>query len=331
MDGILAENKCITRDSSLDAAKGILIILVVYAHCFTSGILHDFIFSFHMPAFFLISGITGAISCEADKPYYKTATKLLRTIGVPFLFFEFLGVISEIIRSGFSQSLKGFVFNTVTLRCNNIVDWFLGTLLFAKLISVLFFKLSRRITRTKYADVIYISISVLFMIIAVLLPKEMPFVVKVWRRILVANGFIAIGYTFEQLIRKKKIFIGVISLLATLIVSIINTDYMDINELQFDYPVFFFVAAFLGSYGVIQIGKLCCWKPLIWIGNNSIIIMGTHIPILLLLRHFLGIVEPTILQRICNMVAILLLEIPIILIVRNYVPFFIGQKIRRKI
>ena len=36
------------RDPALDAAKGLLILTVVVAHCFTEGALHDFIFSFHI-------------------------------------------------------------------------------------------------------------------------------------------------------------------------------------------------------------------------------------------------------------------------------------------
>lgn len=48
------------RDPALDAAKGLLILTVVFAHCFTEGTLHDFIFSFHMPAFFVLAGITAS-------------------------------------------------------------------------------------------------------------------------------------------------------------------------------------------------------------------------------------------------------------------------------
>lgn len=43
------------RTQSVDIAKGILIILVVVAHAQTD-IIHDIIFMFHMPLFFVISG-----------------------------------------------------------------------------------------------------------------------------------------------------------------------------------------------------------------------------------------------------------------------------------
>lgn len=43
------------RTQSVDIAKGILIILVVVAHA-QADIVHDIIFIFHMPLFFVISG-----------------------------------------------------------------------------------------------------------------------------------------------------------------------------------------------------------------------------------------------------------------------------------
>ena len=41
----------------IDRAKGMLIILVVIGHIWQSGVVFDLIYTFHMPAFFVISGI----------------------------------------------------------------------------------------------------------------------------------------------------------------------------------------------------------------------------------------------------------------------------------
>ena len=45
-----------TRFDWVDTAKGLGIILVVIAHVWTKGPVRDFIYSFHMPLFFLLSG-----------------------------------------------------------------------------------------------------------------------------------------------------------------------------------------------------------------------------------------------------------------------------------
>ena len=316
------------RDLSLDAAKGLLILTVVYAHCFTEGILHDFIFSFHMPAFFVISGITAALSREAEKPFWKTVWKLLRTLAIPYLFFELLGVLQELIRNGLQQSWKGFLFNALTLRCNNIVDWFLGTLLLAKLLSLVLCKLLRRLLKRRTADVIYLTVSLAAMAAAVLISKTSPFAVAVLRRALIANGLLAIGLVLEPVLRKKALVIGLAALAAAFGLSLLNTEFADLNELHFGLPAVFFGAALLGSYGAIQLGKITVCCPLLWLGKNSLIIMGTHIPLLLIFRYITGVTAPTIWQRAIDLVLILVLEIPIVWLIRRFAPFLIGQNRR---
>ena len=45
------------RIDFIDVAKGIAIFLVVYGHTYDGRNLHLFIYSFHMPLFFFISGL----------------------------------------------------------------------------------------------------------------------------------------------------------------------------------------------------------------------------------------------------------------------------------
>ena len=319
------------RDLSLDAAKGLLILMVVYAHCFTEGILHDFFFSFHMPAFFVISGITASLSREADRPFGNTVRKLFRSLGIPYIFFELLGVLQELIRNGFEQSWKGFLFNALSLRCNNIVDWFLGTLLLAKLLSLFVCKLLRKLLKQKTADILYLLGSVTCMIAAVLVSRAEPFVFVVIRRVLIAHGFLAIGLTLEPLLRKKAVLFGLAALSAAFALSLTNTEFADINELHFGITAVFFACALLGSCGILQLGKLVCISPLVWLGKNSLIIMGTHIPILLIARYFTANTAPTVFHRIADFILILALEIPIIWSINRFAPFLIGKARRSRI
>ena len=46
----------VKRVDYLDYAKGIAIILVVLGHIFSGGNIKTYIYSFHMPLFFIISG-----------------------------------------------------------------------------------------------------------------------------------------------------------------------------------------------------------------------------------------------------------------------------------
>ena len=84
------------RDSRLDFAKGILIVLVVIGHSFfpmetlgkahLDSFLYKFIYSFHMPAFMLLSGYFFYNSNR--KPLKNVLGTKIKSIGVPFLFFN---------------------------------------------------------------------------------------------------------------------------------------------------------------------------------------------------------------------------------------------------
>lgn len=65
----------------IDILKGVAIILVVVGHNATQNIT-DFIFCFHMPLFFLLSGFT--FSPKPIKQYIHKSTKRLL---VPYIFF----------------------------------------------------------------------------------------------------------------------------------------------------------------------------------------------------------------------------------------------------
>ncbi len=83
------------RDPKIDFAKGVLIVLVVLGHCiqisyagsneFYSNGLFKLIYSFHMPAFMLISG--WLFYSSRNKAYSKIAVAKLQHIGIPILAF----------------------------------------------------------------------------------------------------------------------------------------------------------------------------------------------------------------------------------------------------
>lgn len=61
------------RDYKIDVYRGILILLVVAAH-FQSDLLHDIIFLFHMPLFFILSGFLIKIDKIVSASYLRKKT-----------------------------------------------------------------------------------------------------------------------------------------------------------------------------------------------------------------------------------------------------------------
>lgn len=91
-----------TRDVRLDAAKGVLIFLVVFGHLIEPvrgegwGMhVYRFIYLFHMPAFIFISGMLTSHRLDGDH-----AAKLVSRLLVPLLVFECLDLLVHYLARG---------------------------------------------------------------------------------------------------------------------------------------------------------------------------------------------------------------------------------------
>ena len=128
----------------IDRAKGILIILVVIGHIWQSGPVFNTIYVFHMPAFFVISGLLLGITKSYRKGFGSFFLRRLFAFGIPFLFIELLGVLTDIIRRGVTLNWKGYVFNTLSLHYNDHNLWFIVSLFLVELIFAALALLLRR-------------------------------------------------------------------------------------------------------------------------------------------------------------------------------------------
>lgn len=88
------------RDKSVDIAKGIGIILVVWGHTFGCCPIFNWIHLFHMPLFFLLSGCF----INPNESYRVFFYKKWRTLLVPFISFYLICLSIKLILKVF---LKG--------------------------------------------------------------------------------------------------------------------------------------------------------------------------------------------------------------------------------
>lgn len=93
-------NEIVTRDKKIDALRGILIILVVLGHS-THSLFHDFIFLFHMPLFFILSGFLISKNGIAKKGYY---VKKVKQIMMPYFVYGIADIF--LVRHSIKQSLR---------------------------------------------------------------------------------------------------------------------------------------------------------------------------------------------------------------------------------
>ncbi len=79
------------RDTAVDVLRGFGILLVVAGHIY-SGPWISYIFSFHMPLFFFLSGFCAARK-ERQEPFGRYVLKKCRTLLLPYVIFFFLSLL----------------------------------------------------------------------------------------------------------------------------------------------------------------------------------------------------------------------------------------------
>lgn len=80
--GIIGEDIILRRLSWLDILKGIGIILVVIGHIYLNPTVRDWLYSFHMPLFFLAAGLL-----YKEKPIVTDIKRRIKTIVIPLIRF----------------------------------------------------------------------------------------------------------------------------------------------------------------------------------------------------------------------------------------------------
>ena len=301
-----------TRIAYIDNAKGILILCIVLGHIYTEGAIHKLIYVFHVPAFFIISGILFNYSKIFEKNYVSILKKKICHLLVPLVFFEILGAIVYIIRFGFTQSIFGFIYNTLHFDFNNGPDWFLFVLFVDEVVFIIICK----IIKNRY---IIGGLAIGVAVLSLVLSSNMI------SKVMLSFSFIAIGYIFFRLLQKINVWAIVVTLCLIVICTIGNT-VVDVSQMHLGNPIMFWLGALAGTYLILALGIYKSFSILEFYGKNSLIIMGTHQPLLLLIMELTQRKSFSILYGGILFIIIIMLEIPIICLFNRFFPFLIGKK-----
>ena len=164
------------RNESIDIAKGIGIILVVLGHLNhyiylnnTYKGIHDFIFMFHMPLFFLLSGFTLKIYEESPMKtlFRRRLNSLIRPFVIGCIIFGLYDILKELLVSKSFNALSFFnyLIKPLVTVGNFEGSWFLPCLFLAVLLTMLIIVSTRN---NLYKTIIFLCIVGL---IGLFLPK----------------------------------------------------------------------------------------------------------------------------------------------------------------
>lgn len=303
------ENK---RIAYLDMVKGIGIILVVAGH---SGYLpHNVltvVTSFHMPLFFIVSGMLIRLTGEEQRPFRQLLSRKLKNLMLPYGIFSLVylliygGYFHYISGSLTARQIQEYIIQAVSLDGISVL-WFLSALFFAQIFFLGIRKIFFLRKRTKSGKISSIAVCMVAALSACCLKPwvfGMLSAETLWEqwfmgvmyllfRAAAGTGFLALGYVtmegLERLDRLKasrkpgrqsgrELAAGFLCLILTAFLSLYN-GICDLRYMQFHSLPIFLLCAYLGTMGIVFLCRgIPVWKWLCFLGANSLIIMLTHL------------------------------------------------------
>lgn len=157
----MTEDKSMQRLAFLDVAKALGIILVVLGHNLGSGELHDYIYSFHMPFFFIICGFSRKWTVSGIKEFGKELCKSVERYVIPY--FILMLIAGELSL----HNIKNYIFvnRNITYEYPLLAKWFLPCFFVSICLSLLLYQLVGRIkNRGVYSVAILLCAAVLIIL-----------------------------------------------------------------------------------------------------------------------------------------------------------------------
>lgn len=290
-----------SRVSYIDIAKGIGILLVIIGHCVNKNTpIHNWIFSFHMPFFFFVSGYF--FKTERYTSFGDLIKNKGRRLLIPYTIFSILGLIISLVIPSWRQQidLDGILVDVYTgyPKLSHITStWFLISLFLCMIIwwviNYLFKNSLIRIGFIALSGIIGAVISRMHEEVNIASSNEKTISLPGGRLPLTIDAcftafvFFAIGNIVCSKIKNKVIankrnstlLVGIITLVVNIIFSIHLNSRVNIHGCMEGNILYFYIAAFTGIHFVIAFSKILdkgqlSKRYLLLIGKNTMLILG---------------------------------------------------------
>lgn len=332
----------------IDVLKGIGILLVALSH--QQSPLKLYIFSFHMPLFFFISGFV--YHRHRQTPLGRYVKRRAQTIAAPYFYFSLLTWPFWVLvgrRYGHDAHYQVSNFKPLlgTLYGNghgqwmlhNIPLWFLACLFTTSVLFALIYRAGKTNRRLALSLVL---LSVLGYLDSLYMPVRLPWAFDV---ALTATVFYGAGFLFCAL-RPTGFTVGraggagwlVLSLGVVALCTWLNTR-VDMNTNRYGNVFLFYLGAFGGIAGcaalAMWIGKSTVLE---YLGRNSLIIFAFHsvgssfakAPVHFLFKTPIETTHGSLAWALVFAAGSVLFTIPVIEIINRFFPFLIGRARRRE-
>lgn len=340
------------RDRLIDTAKGFGIILVVFGHINTSGVINELISNFHMPLFFFLSGAV-LIYSKSNSINIK---KKIKALLFPYWFFSLfffvywwfieskyiVPVPIGPIYSGFLGNLPFVIQYFINILTAWAIGWSMGYdaplwFLPTMFIAVVSYIIIRKVLG-KYSIICCAICASVFFIGGDKIPV-MPCGFDIAMRVLPL--FWMGEKTYVNLRDMSIIRSAILAVIAfVLYYIIIHFYHPGLSMIGRSFGVWwqFYLMSFLGITSFILLCKILLipsFNIVEWLGKSSIIILSVHLPMIHLFLWYLlpkitiynfDIVSQSLWMSLVATIFITLVVLPFIYIINRYLPFIIGRK-----
>ncbi len=299
------------RKEYIDVAKGIGIILVIAGHCGLWKGITAFIYFFHMPLFFLLSGLVG----NDNVPFGLYCKKKLKSLIYPYFTLGSIAIVYNTIIEhirGINGGSTMLYKRIIALVYGNYI-WesngkYIGTLWFmpAMFCTALICYGIKKIDRLKYRFIIIgfcymLAVSSVYIYTTYNIRLPWCLDIAFLASIIYMSGVVLKNRSWQRYRNKKNVYQGLLFeesyrtsflfLASGTFLSILNTAYiwwqgdpkprLDMLTMKYGFAVLFILGSIFISIGIIMLVKIMCewreYKLLSHIGRVSILIMFLHL------------------------------------------------------
>lgn len=327
-----------TRNRYIDTVKAVGIFLVILGHHET--VFTQWIFSFHMPLFFFLSGIF-----HKNYSSYKVfLEKKIKSLIIPYFFFAITLFLFWLVlgrhfgeakfkNTPILESLNGVFMGTQISGISSmewgIILWFLLTLF---IISNVYYFISK-INNT----LIIILVNIFLGTIGFYYNYYKPTYLDIWHFTVALNAiqFYSMGVILkDKILNLDKISYKWIFLL--FIINYVSNYYngkIDMQSLNYGNNILlFYVSAFSGiGFIIVLIRNLEIYNRILdFIGTNTMIILAYHLRCMTFIKFVfmvvgIKVINDNTIYNIFFSIIQLLICFPIIIILNKYFPKFVGK------
>ena len=287
------------RLNYFDMAKGIGVFLVLLGHLQGDTFFNlspfvlplcTWIFSFHMPLFFIIAGMLMRYKNDSTKEMKELISRRFKGIMIPYLWFSlfyFLVVVFALIKGGIKiNTLLIQAWYVISMYGMNVL-WFLPALFMGEVLFLyLYKKYGGKVTAIIVTALTTVSSTINYFL------SEVSSETALWERLtellttllrpVFVCSFVALGFYIYSFFKEreksniKELGLGILMAAANIFLYRFNGG-VDFRSLVMGNLLLYYICAILGSVGLIPICKnIPNIKPVTFFGANSLIVMGVH-------------------------------------------------------